>query len=70
MPLTGLRNKFFRSIGYFKAEIEIDDSKFETSIFTLINNGISNCIDWNIAPDCIHQGISYFSGHVLKIQKS
>lgn len=40
MRLADLGKKSLRPTGYLKAEIKIDDSKFETSVFAINDNFI------------------------------
>lgn len=64
MHLTRLGKKSFRPICYFQAEIQIDDSKFETSIFFIKVNSVN--FDIIISTD-IYQGTLTVSSHDVKI---
>lgn len=64
MLLTRLGKKSFRLISYFEAEVEIDDSTFQTSIFVIDDKS-----DLIIGTDIIQQGLSVISGNDVKINK-
>lgn len=64
MSFNWAREKSFKSIGYFNAEIGIDDSKFETYIFVRSDSSIN--FDLIISTDIIHQGTLTVSGNDVK----
>lgn len=66
--LTALEKTSFRQIGYFQAEIEIDDFKFKNSVFVINDNSID--FDIIIDTDVIHQATLIISSNDVKINKS
>lgn len=59
----------FRPIGYFQAEIELDDFKLQTSLFVIKLINQFHLFWYEIGTDVINQGILAISGHVEKLNK-